>query len=123
MAESMIVTVKPTLELVENRQSQDLVELLTNRRSIRRLRSGPFSVQTRERIEQAIRLTPAAYALPSWHVVLVHEELHELWDVVEQAFRDRLEDHRLERYLDRLAGFRSGSPWRSSMKTFRRVMN
>jgi len=108
MAESMIVTGKPTLELVENRQSQDLVELLTNRRSIRRLRGGAFSVQTRERIEQAIRLTPAAYALPSWHVVLVHEERHAFWNVVEQAFRDRLEDDRLERYLDRLAGFRSG---------------
>jgi predicted oxidoreductase (fatty acid repression mutant protein) len=108
MAESAIVTGKPTLELVENRQSQHLVELLGNRRSIRRLRGGSFSEQTRERIEQAIRLTPAAYAVPSWHVVLVHEERHALWNVVEQAFRDRLEGDRLERYLDRLAGFRPG---------------
>ena len=108
MAESVIVPGGPALELVEHRPSRDLVELLSSRRSIRRLRGGPFSAQTRERIEQAIRLTPAAYALPSWHVVLVHEERHALWDVVEQAFRDRLEGERLERYLDRLAGFRSG---------------
>ena len=108
MAESAFVTGKPALELVERQPPADLIDLLASRRSIRRLRGGPFSIQTRERIEQAIRLTPAAYALPSWHVVLVHEEIDALWNVVERAFRDRLEGDRLARYLDRLEGFRSG---------------
>lgn len=108
MAESAIVTSKPALELVEQHPPADFIDVLTSRRSIRRLRSGLFSNRTRERITQAIQSTPAAYARPSWHVVLVHEEIETLWSAIEGAFRDRLEGDRLARYLDRLAGFRAG---------------
>jgi predicted oxidoreductase (fatty acid repression mutant protein) len=85
-----------------------LLSLLERRRSIRRLESGPFDRQMQERILEAVRLTPAAFSLPSWHVVLVHEERGAFWDAVEAVFREKLSVDRLERYLDRLAGFRRG---------------
>ncbi len=85
-----------------------LLSLLERRRSIRRLQPGPFSEASLQRILEAIRLTPAAYNLPPWHVVLVHQERAAFWELVERAFLERLEGDRLERYLDRLAGFRSG---------------
>lgn len=49
-----------------------------------------------------------AYNRPPLHVVVVHERSGAFWDVVEAAFRERLEGDRLVRYLDRLDGFRSG---------------
>jgi predicted oxidoreductase (fatty acid repression mutant protein) len=85
-----------------------LLSLLERRRSIRRLESGPFDQEMQERILEAIRLTPAAFSLPSWHVVLVHDEREAFWDVVEAGFRAKLEGDRLERYLNRLEGFRGG---------------
>jgi predicted oxidoreductase (fatty acid repression mutant protein) len=53
-------------------------------------------------------LTPAAFNLPPWHVVLIHDTREAFWSVVEAGFRDRLERDRLARYLDRLEGFRPG---------------
>jgi predicted oxidoreductase (fatty acid repression mutant protein) len=85
-----------------------LLSLLERRRSIRRLQSGPFSEASLQRIVEAIHLAPAAFNLPPWHVVLVHEERAAFWELVEQAFLERLEGDRLERYLDRLSGFRRG---------------
>src|SRR3954465_2092156 len=84
----------------------DLHALLERRRSIRRLRNGPFSREAKERLLEAIRLTPAAFNLPPWHVVLVHESPYQFWQKVEAGFRERLDGERLARYLDRLAGFR-----------------
>lgn len=85
-----------------------LVALLTQRRSVRRLRPGPFPESTQARLHEAIRLTPTAFNVPSTHVVLVHAERAAFWRVVEAGFRERLEGDRLDRYLDRLAGFRDG---------------
>lgn len=82
--------------------------LLRDRRSIRRLAPGPFPDETRQRLLDAVRLTPAAYNLPPWHVVLVHERRDALWSEVEAGFREGLTGDRLERYLDRLDGFRAG---------------
>lgn len=82
--------------------------LLRDRRSIRRVSPGPFPDASRQRLLDAVRLTPAAYNLPPWHVVLVHERREELWSEVEAGFREHLSGDRLERYLVRLDGFRTG---------------
>ena len=85
-----------------------LLSLLARRRSIRRLRSGPFPESTQARLHEAVRLTPAAFNVASTHVVFVHAERAAFWRTVETGFRERLEGDRLERYLDRLDGFRPG---------------
>jgi predicted oxidoreductase (fatty acid repression mutant protein) len=88
--------------------AEALLALLSRRRSIRRLQSGAFSEASQRRILEAVRLTPAAYNLPSWHVVLIHEERAAFWHLVETAIRERLDGDRRERYLGRLDGFRGG---------------
>lgn len=85
-----------------------LQEVMGRRRSIRRLQAGPFSPEAKSRLLEAIRLTPAAYNLPPWRVVLVHERGGELWDEIAAAFGETLEGERRERYLDRVTGFRDG---------------
>jgi len=90
------------------RDAPALQSIMARRRSIRRLGAGPFPIATRERLLAAIRLTPAAYNLPPWRVVLVHERRDELWAEVAAGFREGLSGDRLERYLDRLDGFRGG---------------
>lgn len=89
--------------------ADDFLTLLASRRSIRRLRGGEVSAATLERLRAAVLRTPAAYGLSPWHVVVIHERRDEFWRLVEQAFRDGLEEERLPRYLDRLAGFRAGA--------------
>lgn len=83
--------------------------LLGSRRSIRRLRAGELAPEILERIQEAILLTPSAYSVPPWHVVLLRQRRHSFWDEIECGFRDALEGERLARYLDRLAGFREAS--------------
>jgi hypothetical protein len=82
--------------------------LFARRRSIRLLRPGPFAPEARERLLAAVRHTPASYNLPPWHVVLVHERRDALWAEIATGFRQALADDRLDRYLERLAGFASG---------------
>src|SRR5215204_6400802 len=87
-----------------------LLALLSQRRSIRRLRSGPFPESTQARLHEAVRLTPAAFNVASTHVVFVHAERAAFWRTVEEGFRERLDadPDRLERYISRLDGFRPG---------------
>ena len=85
-----------------------LQAILAERRSIRRVRSGVFALEMRERLMEAVRLTPAAYGLPPWRVALVHERREALWAEVEEGFREALDGEQLERYLDRLRGFAPG---------------
>lgn len=85
-----------------------LQEIMGRRRSIRRLQGGAFPEEARGRLLEAIRLTPAAYNLPPWRVVLVHERHDALWDEIEAGFRETLEGERLARYLGRVRGFREG---------------
>ena len=87
----------------------DLHTLLEQRRSIRRLADGPVSAETLGRLSEAVQRTPAAFNLAPWHVVIVRDERAAFWDVIEAGFRAGLSEERLERYLDRLAGFRPGS--------------
>lgn len=85
-----------------------LSSLLERRRSIRRLADGPFDAETLARLTDAIQRTPSAYNQPPWHVVIVRDDRGPFWDSVEDGFRSGLSEDRLERYLDRLTGFRSG---------------
>lgn len=89
-------------------EAQALQSVFQNRRSIRRLQDGPFTPEMRQRVLEAVHLTPAAYNLPPWRVVLVHERREETWQQIEAAFRDHLTGERLERNLARLDGFRPG---------------
>jgi len=97
--------------LVPNQPDQPALTLqaiLAERRSIRRLRSGPFTPEMRERLLSAVRLTPAAYNLPPWRVVIVHERREAFWAEVERGYREMLYGDQLDRYLDRLRGFAPG---------------
>lgn len=85
-----------------------LAALLERRRSVRRLCGGPFDTDALVRIATAAHLCPSAYNQPPWHVVVVRERAGEFWTTVERAFRARLEGERLDRYLNRLTGFRDG---------------
>ena len=98
----------PSAPLPAPREAHALQDIFQNRRSIRRLQAGPFTPEIRQRVLEAVRLTPAAYNLPPWRVVLVHERREETWQLIEAAFRDHLSGERLERNLERLAGFRPG---------------
>jgi predicted oxidoreductase (fatty acid repression mutant protein) len=89
--------------------TDEFLALLASRRSIRRLRGGELPAATLERLREAVVRTPAAYGLSPWHVVVIHERRDDFWHLVEQAFRDGLEEERLPRYLERLEGFRAGS--------------
>src|SRR3954468_1524018 len=83
--------------------------LLGRRRSIRRLRHCELDAETLERVQEAILCTPSAFGVPVWHVVLVHQRRAAFWDEVELGFRQFLADERLDRYLDRLQGFREAA--------------
>ena len=104
----LTITEPPTFDFEAEAFDAGLLDLLERRRSIRRLRYGPFPGAARARILEAIRLTPAAFNLPSRHIVLIHSERAAFWRTVEAGFRERLDGDRLQRYLDRLEGFRSG---------------
>lgn len=90
-------------------QTADLSALLDRRRSIRRLADGPISETTLTRLTEAVQRTPAAFNLTPWHVVIVRDERAAFWEEIESGFRAGLSEERLERYLDRLAGFRTGA--------------
>jgi predicted oxidoreductase (fatty acid repression mutant protein) len=85
-----------------------LQSIMARRRSIRRLHDGPFPPDMRDRLMAAVRHTPASYNLPPWRVALIHERRGALWAEIEQGFRETLNGDRLQRYLDRLDGFRGG---------------
>jgi predicted oxidoreductase (fatty acid repression mutant protein) len=104
-----VIEAPPTSDAESFETANGLLSLLERRRSIRRLQPGPLSEATLRRILEAVRLTPAAYNLPPWHVVLVHQDRAAFWALVETAFLERLEGDRLTRYLDRLTGFRNGA--------------
>lgn len=88
--------------------AQQLQAIMAQRRSIRRLHDGPFTPATQERLLRAVQLTPAAYNMPPWRVVLVHEQREALWEEIAAGFAAHLDGERLARYQDRLAGFRPG---------------
>ncbi len=86
----------------------DLLTTMMRRRSIKRLRAGPFSDAALDRILEAVRLAPAAFNQPPWRIVVVRQRLPQFWDVVAGAVRERLDGDRQTRYLDRIDGFRPG---------------
>ena len=84
-------------------------DLLRQRRSIRKLRDGPLPPGAFGRIATAASLVPSAFNAPAWHVAIVHGRRDKFWEEVEAAFRERLASDRLDRYLERLDGFRRGT--------------
>jgi predicted oxidoreductase (fatty acid repression mutant protein) len=86
-----------------------VAELLAQRRSIRRLAGGALSPDTVARLQDAVVCTPSAFGVTPWQIVILHEQRELFWDEVAAAFRNGLEGDRLQRYLDRLGGFRSGA--------------
>lgn len=85
--------------------ASSLAETIAARRSIRMLVDGPLPEGALERLASAVEHTPASMGIPPWEVVLVRERRAEFWDLVERAFRERLEGEQLVRYLGRLEGF------------------
>jgi predicted oxidoreductase (fatty acid repression mutant protein) len=104
------IVIAPPIGLLRGEEAAgaELVSLLERRRSIRRLRRGPFPAQLRELLMEAVRLTPAAYNLPPWHLVLLHERRAAFWELFAEAVDARLDGERRARYLERIAGFRDG---------------
>jgi predicted oxidoreductase (fatty acid repression mutant protein) len=102
------IVIAPPVGLLDAESTTDLLGLLERRRSIRRLRGGPFPLHVRQRLMEAVRLTPAAYNLPPWRVILLHERRDAFWQLFEDAVDDRLDGDRRERYHDRIEGFRDG---------------
>jgi predicted oxidoreductase (fatty acid repression mutant protein) len=84
-------------------------DLLKRRRSIRKLRDGPLPPGAISRIATAASLVPSAFNAPPWHVAIIHGRRDAFWGGVEAAFREQLSGERLDRYLTRLDGFRSGA--------------
>jgi predicted oxidoreductase (fatty acid repression mutant protein) len=102
------IVIAPPVGLLDAEATADLLGLLEQRRSIRRLRGGPFPFHVRERLMEAVRLAPAAYNLPPWRVVLLHERRDAFWGLFQAAVDERLDGERRERYVDRIDGFRAG---------------
>lgn len=86
-----------------------VTSLLAQRRSIRRLAGGAFAPETVARLRDAVVRTPSAFGVTPWQVVILHEQRETFWDEVAAAFRAGLDGDRLQRYLERLEGFRSGA--------------
>lgn len=86
-----------------------VTSLLAQRRSIRRLAGGALAPETIARLQDAVVRTPSAFGVTPWQIVILQEQRDAFWDEVAAAFHDGLEGDRLQRYLDRLGGFRSGA--------------
>jgi predicted oxidoreductase (fatty acid repression mutant protein) len=85
-----------------------VTSLLAQRRSIRRLAGGALSPDTVSRLQDAVLRTPSAFGIIPWQIVILHDHLDRFWDEVAAGFQDNLDGDRLQRYLDRLDGFRPG---------------
>lgn len=86
-----------------------VTNLLAQRRSIRRLEGGELSPETVARLQDAVVRTPSAFGVTPWQIIILSEHRDAFWDEVAAGFRDGLDGDRLERYLGRLDGFRSGA--------------
>jgi uncharacterized protein len=84
-----------------------LLDLMTRRRSIRRLRGGPVSGAALDRIAAAVELSPAAFDVPAWRVVVLRERRAEFWAMVDDAIDARLDGDRRQRYHERIDAIRA----------------
>jgi len=78
------------------------------RRSIRKLTSGPVSDETIHTILEAGRWSPSSGNTQPARIVVVKERHHELWDFIEQTLKTKLQGEQLERALARIPGYRAG---------------
>ena len=86
----------------------DLVDLMRARRSIRRLRGGPLSDESLGRLREAVELSPAAFDVPAWRVVLLRDQRRHFWDAIAAAIDQRIEGERRLRYHQRVDAMRDG---------------
>lgn len=86
---------------------QSLWELAHRRRSVRHLLPIAVSDETVQRILEIARWTPSSYNSQPWHIVVVRERLAELWDAIEAAGRQARAGRPVERFLERLNGYRN----------------
>ena len=84
------------------------LSLLGERRTVRSFGDGEIEPGLFEILTRAVEITPAAFSRPPWRVLIIHEDRFVLWEQIEESFRARLSNERLERYLDRLRQFSSG---------------
>jgi predicted oxidoreductase (fatty acid repression mutant protein) len=85
-----------------------LLATMTQRRTVKRLRSGPLSEAALDRVLAAVRLTPAAFNRPPWHLIVLRERQAAFWEMVAGTIAERLAGDRRARYLARVEGFRAG---------------
>ncbi|MBC7240929.1 MAG: nitroreductase family protein [Anaerolineae bacterium] len=86
-----------------------LWDLVHRRRSVRQVLPAAISDETIERILEIARWTPSSYNSQPWHIVVVRERLAELWDVIEAAGRQARAGRPVEKFLERLNGYRGAS--------------
>jgi len=84
----------------------DLVALMRARRSIRRLSGGPVSEESLSRLRAAVELSPAAFDIPAWRVVLLRDRRHAFWSAIDRAITERIEGERGVRYHQRIDALR-----------------
>lgn len=86
--------------------SHNLWDLAHRRRSVRQVRPVEISDETIQRILEIARWTPSSYNSQPWHIVVVRERLAELWDTIEAAGRQARAGRPVERFIERLNGYR-----------------
>ncbi len=84
------------------------LEMLAERRSVRRLCPGNFPPGLTEALADVSVLVPSAFDAQPWRVVVLLERHDEFWDGVVETIERRLEGERRDRYLARAAGMRAG---------------
>jgi len=86
-----------------------LWDLAHRRRSVRQVLPAAVSDETIERILEIARWTPSSYNSQPWHIVVVRERLAELWDAIEAAGRQARAGRPVEKFIERLNGYRGAS--------------
>jgi predicted oxidoreductase (fatty acid repression mutant protein) len=99
--------------VVETRQADEagLAAYLSHvkqRRSIRKLTSGPLSDETIRGILEAGRWSPSSSNTQPTRMVVLRERNAAFWDFVAETLPKKLSGERLERALARLPGYRAG---------------
>lgn len=88
--------------------AEHYLDHVQQRRSVRKLHSGPVTDEAIRTILEAGRWSPSSANTQPVRMVVVKERHQELWDFIEQTLKAKLQGAQLERALGRLPGYRSG---------------
>jgi predicted oxidoreductase (fatty acid repression mutant protein) len=97
-----------TLPQADHATAQAFLDVIKRRRSIRKLAAGPLSDETLHTIVEAGRWAPSSSNSQPVRLVVVRERQAQFWDFVAEALATKLEGERLERAVNRIAGYRDG---------------